>query len=106
MSAQCYTNKRRVLAEASLRKTQYPGSIGLNNNPIYASINCNPDFTKLTYLINRCCIRNINKSLPAEEVLLILGAGGANSESTATVSGGGAFSIATETVSGGGAFSS
>jgi len=54
-TAQAYTNKRRILAEAALRKTQYPGSIGLNNNPIYASINCNPAFNTLNYSNNNCC---------------------------------------------------
>jgi len=56
-SAQCYTNKQRVMSEASVRKTQYPGSIALNNNPMYASINCNPIFNNLIYLSNNCCIR-------------------------------------------------
>lgn len=49
MSAQSYTNKRRVLAEASLRKVQYPGNIALNNNPILATRNCSPDFQSLIY---------------------------------------------------------
>ena len=49
MSAQSYTNKRRVLAEASLQKVQYPGNIGLNNNPILATRNCSPDFQSLIY---------------------------------------------------------
>lgn len=103
MSAQCYTNKRRILAEASLRKTQYPGSVGLNNNPIYASINCKPDFSKLVYLIKVCCIKRKTNILPTEEILLILGGGGASSFSTSIVSGGGASTIATEIISGGNA---
>jgi len=59
MSTQAYTNKRRIIAEASQRKTQYPGFIGLNNNPIYASINCRPDFSEITYSHiqrQKCCI--------------------------------------------------
>jgi len=75
MSAQCYTNKRRILAEASVTKTQYPGSIGLNNNPIYASINCNPNFNELAYLIKLCCFRSnpIQKSEPQNTLLILDG---------------------------------
>ena len=54
-SAQCYTNKKRILAEVSVRKTQYPGSIALNNNPIYAATNCNPSFNSIIYFNNTCC---------------------------------------------------
>jgi hypothetical protein len=101
MSAQCYTNKRRILAEASLRKTQYPGSIGLNNNPLYASINCKPNFTELVYLINRCCTKVIRLPLPTKEPLLVISGGNAFSFSNGTVSGGGAGTVPTETVEGG-----
>ena len=58
MNAQCYTNKKRILAEASVRKVQYPGSIGLNNNPIYSAINCKPDFNNLNYVSKVCCIKS------------------------------------------------
>jgi hypothetical protein len=109
MSAQCYTNKTRVIAEASLRKIQYPGSIGLNNNPIYAAINCNTDFSQLIYVINRCCVkRSVAQPLRAMEtkskvvkLLIILSGGNAISKPLGTVSGGGASTITVETISGG-----
>lgn len=50
MSAQSYTNKRRTLAEASVVKVEYKKGVTVNNNPIYASINCLPDFQQLTYV--------------------------------------------------------
>jgi hypothetical protein len=103
MSAQCYTNKRRILAEVSVRKVQYPGSIALNNNPIYATTNCKPDFTRLVYLIKLCCTKTGKERVTTEEVTLILGAGGAFLIPTGTVLGGGASTVPSETVGGGGA---
>jgi len=55
MSAQAHTNKMRILAEASLVKVQYPGKVGLNNNPIYSTINCSPDFRVLKYSSKPVC---------------------------------------------------
>ena len=49
MSAQCYTNKRRILAEAALKKVQYPGRVALNNKLILSALNCSSDFTPITY---------------------------------------------------------
>lgn len=48
MSAQCYTNKRRILAEASLVKTVYPGRVEYTNK-LSATINCNQNFQPLLY---------------------------------------------------------
>jgi hypothetical protein len=101
MSAQCYTNKRRVLAEASVRKVHYPGSVALNNNPLYASINCKPDFNKVVYLIKLCCFKTPQNTLPDGEYIVVLGAGGASTIITEIVSGGGASVTPTETVGGG-----
>lgn len=57
MSAQSYTNKRRILAEAALKKVQYPGRVALNNKPILSALNCSPDFSVINYVPNRkCCI--------------------------------------------------
>lgn len=103
MSAQCYTNKRRILAEVSVRKVQYPGSIALNNNPIYATTNCRPDFSRLVYLIKLCCTKVGKDRIITEEVTLILGAGGAFLVTPGVVLGGGASTVPTETVGGGGA---
>jgi hypothetical protein len=50
MSAQCYTNRRRIRAEASVLKVQYKKGVTVNNNPIYATLNCLPDFQELTYI--------------------------------------------------------
>jgi hypothetical protein len=99
MSVQAYTNKRRILAEASLRKTQYPGSIGLNNNPLYATINCNSDFTNLVYLINRCCVKNTIH--PIIVIPPTLGSGGASTNPTSSLSGGDASTSSTTILSGG-----
>jgi hypothetical protein len=57
MSAQAYTNKLRVLAEAAVTKVQYPGRIALNKNPILSTINCSPNFSIIDYVpIPRCCV--------------------------------------------------
>ena len=48
MSAQSYTNKKRILAEASLRKTVYPGRVGFKNT-LSATIDCNQSFEPLVY---------------------------------------------------------
>jgi hypothetical protein len=101
MSAQCYTNRRRVLAEASLLKVQYPGSIALNNNPLHASVNCNPDFNKVVYLIKLCCFKNPPNTVPDGEYTLILGAGDSSAIISEIVSGGGANMTATEIIGGG-----
>jgi hypothetical protein len=49
MSAQAYTNRRRVLAEASVLKVQYKKGVAVNNRSIYATINCIPNFEQLSY---------------------------------------------------------
>lgn len=48
MSAQAYTNKRRVLAEASLLKVQYPVSVAFTNT-LVPTINCNQNFQPIQY---------------------------------------------------------
>jgi len=48
MSAQAYTNKRRILAEASLLKTVYPGRVGVKNT-LSATIDCNQSFQSIEY---------------------------------------------------------
>ena len=102
MSTQCYTNKRRILAEASLRKVQYPGSIGLNNNPLYSSINCKADFKELIYLINRCCVRNTVK-VPAPDPILIISGGRSSSNTNSILDAGNASTNSSDVVDGGGA---
>lgn len=103
MSAQCYINKRRVLAEASLRKTQYPGSIGVNNNPIYASINSKPDFTELLYIINRCCVKfHQSYSEPiTPKIFLILKGGRSTTMSNGIIDGGNTLTNSYDIIDGG-----
>jgi len=48
MSAQAYTNKRRILAEASLLKTVYPGRVGMKNT-LSATIDCTQSFQPIEY---------------------------------------------------------
>ena len=55
-TASAYINKVRVRREATATKVQYPGSIALNTNPIYAAINCNPVFDVLRYMYTGKCI--------------------------------------------------
>lgn len=86
-SAACYTNKRRVLAESSVTKVQYPGKIAVNNDVILSARNCSPDFGVLVYKVlpncNKVC--GIAISYPF------------------TYSGGNAFSNPTGWISGGNA---
>jgi hypothetical protein len=49
MSVQAYTNRRRIIAEASNVKVEYKKGVAVNNNAIYASINCLPNFQQITY---------------------------------------------------------
>jgi hypothetical protein len=50
MSAQSYTNRRRVIAEAALTKIEYPGNAVATNNSMHASINCGIlDFQEIDY---------------------------------------------------------
>jgi hypothetical protein len=48
MSAQAYTNKRRVLAQASLLKVQYPTTVAFTNR-LVSAINCNQNFQTIQY---------------------------------------------------------
>jgi hypothetical protein len=100
MSAQCYTNKRRILAEASLRKVQYPGSIGLNNHPLYASINCKPDFSELVYLIKLCCVRTYSTEKPPIRIIILEG-GRSTTLSLDIVDGGNALTDSYDIIDGG-----
>jgi len=57
MSSQSYTNKIRTLAEASLTKAQYPGNV-VSENKLSVTINCNPNFNRLTYPYICPCVPN------------------------------------------------
>jgi hypothetical protein len=49
MSAAGYTNRIRTKAEARVVKVQYPLHIGVNYNPLYASIACSSIYKILKY---------------------------------------------------------
>jgi hypothetical protein len=56
MSSQSYTNRIRILAEASATKVQYPRQIATDNR-LSATINCSRNFSPIVYLdICRNCI--------------------------------------------------
>lgn len=53
-SAACYTNKRRVIAEASITKVQYPRQIAVQNT-LLSTENCPRNFLSLNYVHNIPC---------------------------------------------------
>jgi hypothetical protein len=57
MSSQAYTNRVRILAEASLTKIQYPGRIAIDNR-LSASVNCSRNFDPIVYtdICRRCIV--------------------------------------------------
>ena len=56
MSSQSYTNRIRILAEASTIKAQYPGRM-LSENKILATVNCSLNFNPIVYTdICRSCV--------------------------------------------------
>ncbi len=48
-SASCLTNRKRVIADATLTKCVYPTNVMVNSKPIYASIGCVVNFTPIQY---------------------------------------------------------
>lgn len=54
-SSASFTNRRRVLAEASITKVQYPGRVANNNDSILSVKNCLPDYSELIYKTKFCC---------------------------------------------------
>lgn len=54
-SAASYINKVRTEAQARVTKVQYPQTIATNQNPLYSSIACNPNFEKLNYIFRIKC---------------------------------------------------
>jgi len=61
MSAQGYTNRIRVQTEGRNNKVQYPGRVGLTNNPIEASVGLSPNFTTNNYILSKCSIPSFNE---------------------------------------------
>jgi len=54
MSLQRLTNRKRILAEVSNNKVQYP-RLAVNNNPLYATSTCQANFSVLRYSTRICC---------------------------------------------------
>jgi hypothetical protein len=77
MSAQSYTNKRRILAEISVVKTQYKKGVSVNNNAMYASINCLPDFQQITYAPVCTCPFNGRGTVPRAPPIVDIDGGNA-----------------------------
>jgi hypothetical protein len=61
-SAACYTNKVRTDSQARVTKVPYPGNVATNQNPLYASIACNPIFSVLRYAPPQYCGRGYVQS--------------------------------------------
>jgi hypothetical protein len=55
MSAAGYTNRIRTQSEARVTKVQYPFSDAINYNPLYSSIGCNPQYSRLSYQTKQKC---------------------------------------------------
>jgi len=53
-SASSYINRRRVSAEASITKVQYPHHIAVQNT-LLSSENCSRDFSTISYIYKICC---------------------------------------------------
>ena len=79
MSAQSYTNKRRVLAEASALKVQYPVSVAFTNT-LVPTINCNQTFQTLVYTDICACSFNGRGTLRPTPSLNVTSIDGGNSE--------------------------
>ena len=64
MSAQSYTNKRRIIAEASVPKVQYPKFVAVKNNFVPA-IDCNQTYDTLVYKdVCMCKFTGYGKQVP------------------------------------------
>ena len=102
MSAQAYTNKLRLFAEASLIKVQYPGKVCVNNNPIYGLTNFYPDFRVLQYYVNQ---PNVVTTPPLTQITTpVTGGGAVMSPSAPIINGASASSVPTSILNGGNAF--
>ena len=64
MSTQSYTNKRRIIAEASVLKIQYPKFIAVKNQ-LSPTIDCNQTYDTLVYKdICMCKFTGYGKQVP------------------------------------------
>jgi len=95
MSTQAYINRRRILAIANNTKVQQPRNIAVNTSSIYSTINCNPNFKSISYLLKRSCIvacptppPPVNLSIPPCYSLPVMDGGNPSSIPTYFVNGG------------------
>ena len=101
-SAACYTNKRRVIAEASITKVQYPGKIANNNDVILSVQNCSPNFDDMRYYTHLLCRKNCHKPGPPEPLFGdILEGGNGSTEPTLFLDGGSGTTESTTIFDGG-----
>ena len=101
-SAACYTNKRRVIAEASITKVQYPGKIANNNDSILSVQNCSPNFATLAYYTHIICRKNCHKPGPPEPILDNILEGGSGPDEFTTILDGGNGTTESTTILDGG----
>jgi hypothetical protein len=63
MSAQSYINRKRIIADASITKIEYPKGVS-SINRLSSTINCDPNFQRIVYNeICRPCIYNPKPAL-------------------------------------------
>lgn len=68
-SAAAYTNKRRVSAEASNNKVQYPGNVARNSQSLAPACPINPNFQVLNYIgISLGCQAQLYKQITVEVI--------------------------------------
>lgn len=100
-SASCYTNKVRVTYEAKNTKVQYPRNVAQPFNNLYASINCNPDYSVFNYVIVKCDKRSKCANIVPE--IVIYSGGNAETDSLNILSGGNEDTESSNILSGGNA---
>ncbi len=100
-SAACYTNKRRVIAEASLTKVQYPQQIAVQNT-LLPTENCSRNFSSVIYYTHIVCRTNCNKYYPPQPIFgSIIDGGSGLSEYTTILDGGSGTTESTTILDGG-----
>ena len=96
MSTQAYTNRLRLLAIAGNTKVQQPRNIAVNNNSLYSTIGCTPNFKTISYILKRSCNAPCNPC----QIPLVINGGNPSSVPTYFVNGGIPSSVATCNING------
>jgi hypothetical protein len=101
MSAQGYTNRRRVLAEVGVQKVQYKKFIAVNRNPLAATINCDPNFSPIVYKdICMCPFNGYGPSIPSPPQPSTYDGGNYATQSSNILDGGSSATNSTNVLSG------